>query len=116
MVVSSQGRPGARLAALLEEGGLIVAPGAYDVLTARLIEEMGFPAVYVSGYAVSLSAFGLPDTGLVSVGELIGHGRRVIEAVSVPVLLDLDDGGGSPLAVMRNVRRAALAGAAAVQI
>ena len=91
-------------------------PGVYDVLSAKLVEEAGFSAVYVGGYAVASSAFGLPDSGLVSVGEFLEHGRRIIEGVSLPVILDLDDCGGSPLPVLRNVRRTAEAGAAAVQI
>src|SRR4051794_22792911 len=109
-------RAAAQFAKLLETSELTIVPGVYDVLSALLVEELGFQAAYVGGYAVNSCAFGLPDSGVVSVAELIDYGRKIIDAVSIPVVLDIDDGGGTPLRIRRNVQLSARAGAAAIQI
>src|SRR4051794_29171329 len=107
---------GAQLAKVIESNDLTVVPGVHDVLSALLAEDAGFEAVLVGSYATTSCAFGLPDIGIVSVAELIDHGRRIIDAVSIPVILDLDDCGGTPLRIRRNVQLAARSGAAAIQI
>ena len=94
----------------------VLAPGAYDALSARLVERAGFPAVYMTGFGASASLLGRPDVGLLSFDEMAGHARRLAQAVSVPLIADADDGYGNPLNVMRTVREYAAAGVAALHI
>jgi 2-methylisocitrate lyase-like PEP mutase family enzyme len=94
----------------------VLAPGAYDALSARLVERAGFPAVYMTGFGASASLLGRPDVGLLSFAEMAGHARRLVQAVDVPVIADADDGYGNPLNVMRTVREYAAAGVAALHI
>jgi 2-methylisocitrate lyase-like PEP mutase family enzyme len=107
---------GAALRALLESGEPVLAPGAYDGLSARLVERAGFPAVYLTGFGASASLLGRPDVGLLSFDEMAGHARRLVQAVTVPVIADADDGYGNPLNVMRTVREYEAAGVAALHI
>lgn len=95
---------------------IVVAPGAYDALTAKLVEHSGFEAVYVSGAGVSYSTLGQPDVGLVSFGEMVESVRKVASAVSIPIIADADNGYGNPLNVRRTVQAYELAGAYAIQI
>jgi 2-methylisocitrate lyase-like PEP mutase family enzyme len=94
----------------------VVAPGAYDALSARLVEQAGFPAVYMTGFGASASLLGRPDVGLLSFAEMVDHARRLAQAVGVPVIADADDGYGNPLNVMRTVREYEAAGIAALHI
>ena len=94
----------------------VLAPGAYDALSARLVERAGFPAVYMTGFGASASLLGRPDVGLLSFAEMAGHARRLVQAVDVPVIADADDGYGNPLNVMRTVREYEAAGIAALHI
>jgi 2-methylisocitrate lyase-like PEP mutase family enzyme len=94
----------------------VLAPGAYDALSARLVERAGFRAVYMTGFGASASLIGRPDVGLLSFDEMAGHARRIAQAVSVPLVADADDGYGNPLNVMRTVREYAAAGVAALHI
>ncbi|MGE0307104.1 MAG: oxaloacetate decarboxylase [Acidimicrobiia bacterium] len=112
----TQTGPGTKLLSLLDANDLTVVPGVHDVLSALLVERCGFNAAYLGGYALTACAFGLPDSGVITVAELIEHGRRIIDVLSIPLIVDIDDGGGTPLRITRNVRSAARAGAAAVQI
>ena len=104
------------LRALLDRPGLVVAPGAYDVLTARLVERAGFPAVYMTGSGVSISALGFPDVGLVSLYEVCVRLEQIAGAVRLPVIADADTGFGNPLNVLRTVSELERRGAAAVQL
>src|SRR3954468_24785161 len=94
----------------------VVAPGAYDALSARLVEQAGFDAVYMTGFGASASLLGRPDLGLLSFAEMVDHARRLAQAVGVPVIADADDGYGNPLNVMRTVRGYEAAGVAALHI
>jgi 2-methylisocitrate lyase-like PEP mutase family enzyme len=94
----------------------VLAPGAYDALSARLVERAGYAAVYMTGFGASASLLGRPDVGLLSFDEMAGHARRLAQAVSVPLIADADDGYGNPLNVMRTVREYAAAGVAALHI
>ena len=94
----------------------VLAPGAYDALSARLAEQAGFGAVYMTGFGASASLLGRPDVGLLSFGEMVDQARRIVQAVRVPVIADADDGYGSPLNVMRTVREYEAAGVAALHI
>ncbi len=108
--------PAARLRALLAEPGLTVMPCCFDALSARLIERAGFPLTFMSGFAVAAARHALPDTGLVSYGEMVEAGRAICVAVSIPVIGDGDTGYGNPLNVKRTVAGYARAGFAAVMI
>lgn len=108
--------PGHRLREMLSGGSPVLCPGAFDVLSARLIVEMGFEAVLYGGSAGSAANFGLPDYGLASITELTEVAARIAGNVPVPVFADADDGGGSPLAVARAVRGYERGGLAAVMI
>ncbi len=109
-------RPAARLRALLNEGRLVVMPCCFDALSATLIERAGFPLTFMSGFAVSATRLGLPDTGLISYGEMVDQGRGICAAVSIPVIGDGDTGYGNALNVKRTVAGYARAGFAAVMI
>ena len=105
-----------RLRELLEGPEPVLAPGAYDGLTARLVEQAGFEAVYMTGFGTSASLLGRPDIGLLSFGEMVDNARRIGQAVEVPVIADADDGYGNPINVIRTVREYEAAGVAAIHI
>ena len=111
-------RPGgaARLRALLDSGQTIVAPGAFDSLSARLVEEAGFPAVYMTGFGTSASLIGRPDVGLLTMTEMAGHAGRIAACVDIPVIADADTGYGNPLNVIRTVGAYEAAGVAGIHI
>jgi 2-methylisocitrate lyase-like PEP mutase family enzyme len=94
----------------------IILPGAYDALSARLIEASGFDAVYLTGAGFANASLGVPDIGLVSVTELRDHVARVADAVSVPLVVDADTGFGNAINMRRTVRQLERAGASALQI
>ena len=89
---------------------------AYDAWSARLVEKAGFPAVYLTGYGVSASLIGMPDIGLVSMGEMAAQARYMVSAINVPVIADADNGYGNTLNVMRIVQEYEQAGIAAIQL
>jgi 2-methylisocitrate lyase-like PEP mutase family enzyme len=91
-------------------------PCCFDALSARMIEQAGFPLTFMSGFAVSATRLGLPDTGLISYGEVVAQGRNICAAVSIPVIGDGDTGYGGPANVRRTVEGYARAGFAAVMI
>lgn len=105
-----------KLRALLVEDDLHVMPCCFDALSARLIERAGFPLTFMSGFAVSAARLGLPDTGLISYGEMVDQGRNICEAVAIPVIGDADTGYGNPVNAKRTVRGYASAGFACVMI
>lgn len=98
----------------LQAGHTIWAAGAYDALSAKLIEEAGFDAVFTSGLCVSASLLGLPDAELYTMSENLDVARRVANAIQVPLIVDGDTGYGNALNVMRTVREFEQAGAAAI--
>ncbi len=111
-------RPGgaARLRALLDSGQTIVAPGAFDPLSARLVEEAGFPAVYMTGFGTSAALLGRPDVGLLTMTEMAGNAGRIAACVDIPVIADADTGYGNPLNVIRTVGAYEAAGVAGLHI
>ena len=106
----------ARLRALLESGQTIVAPGAFDPLSARLVEEAGFPAVYMTGFGTSAALLGRPDVGLLTMTEMADNAGRIAACVDVPVIADADTGYGNPLNVIRTVGAYEAAGVAGIHI
>ncbi len=105
----------ARFRELLRRDGMVVAPGAYDCITARLIERAGFDAVYMTG-AGTAATLGYPDFGLVTMSEMVGNAGRIAAAVGVPVIADADTGYGNELNVVRTVREYETAGVAGIHI
>lgn len=101
----------ARLRELLGRDGMVVAPGAYDCITARLIERAGFDAVYMTG-AGTAATLGYPDFGLVTMTEMAANAGRIAAAVGLPVIADADTGYGNELNVVRTVRAYEAAGVA----
>jgi 2-methylisocitrate lyase-like PEP mutase family enzyme len=108
--------PGSRMRALLRSGSPLVVPGAYDALSARLVEAAGFDCVYMTGYGTSASLLGLPDIGLVSQAEMVDNARRMSSAIDVPLISDADTGFGNALNVARTVREFERAGVAAIHL
>ncbi len=104
-----------QLRELLRGGGLITAPGAYDCITARMIEQAGFSAVYMTG-AGTAAMLGYPDYGLVTMSEMVDNAGRIASAVSVPVIADADTGYGNELNVVRTVREYEQRGVAGIHI
>ncbi len=101
---------------LLQGPEVIVAPGAADPMTARLVERAGFPAVYMTGSGTSLARYGFPDVGLVTLTEMVENARTIARAVTVPVIADADTGYGNVLNVRRTVREYEAAGVAAIHL
>src|SRR5262245_7040435 len=100
---------------LLRRPRLLVAPGCYDGLSARLVEAAGFEAAYLSGGAVARS-MGLPDIGLVSLPEILDRVRQVTAAVRIPVIADADTGYGNAINLVRAVREFEQTGVAAIHL
>ena len=109
-------RPTTRLRRMLSEPGIIVAPGAYDCLTAKIIEREGFPAVYMTGAGTSVSRLGMPDLGLASVSEMTANAADIAASVGVPVIADADTGYGGTLNVRRTIRQYERVGVAGVHV
>ena len=105
-----------RFRRMLGEPGIIVAPGAYDCLTAKIIEQAGFPAVYMTGAGTSVARLGYPDLGLATMGEMVSNAAAIASAVDVPVVADADTGYGGTLNVQRTICEYEFAGVAAVHI
>lgn len=91
-------------------------PGAYDCISAKLVQYAGFKAVQCTGYGFSASLLGQPDVGLLSFGEMLIHTKNIVQAVDIPVMADGDTGYGNPINVVRTVRELELAGAAGVNL
>ena len=108
--------PPDKLRALLASNEIIVMPCCFDPLSAKLIEQEGFPLSFMSGFTTAAARLGVPDTGLISYGEIVDQGRNICNAVKIPVIGDGDTGYGNALNVKRTVRGFAQAGFAAVMI
>ena len=101
---------------LLTGDGLVIAPGAYDGLTAHLVELAGFSVVYATGAGISNSQLALADVGLLTMNEMLDQVRKMTGAVKIPVICDIDTGYGNAVNLYRTVQEFIRAGAAAVQI
>lgn len=106
----------ARLRRRLSDPTILVAPGVYDALMAKLVADTGFEAVYMTGAGVSQSTLGQPDLGLVSFTEMLTRAAQIADAVELPLLADADTGYGNALNVRRTVREYERAGVAAIQL
>jgi len=105
-----------KLRSMIQAKELILAPGAYDALTAKIVEAQGFDAVYMTGYGTAAGIFGLPDIGLLTMTEMVSNAARIADAVDIPVIADADTGYGNPVNVVRTVREYEKAGVAAIHI
>jgi carboxyvinyl-carboxyphosphonate phosphorylmutase len=109
-------RPTTRLRQLLRAPGLVVAPGAYDGISARLVEAAGFPAVYMTGAGTAASHLGQPDLGLATLTEMAAHAAHLAACVRLPLIADADTGYGNALNVVRTVREYERAGVAGLHL
>ncbi|MEM2211182.1 MAG: oxaloacetate decarboxylase [Nitrososphaerales archaeon] len=101
---------------MLKEAGIIVAPGAFNAFLAKLVEQVGFKAVYVSGAGTSITMLGLPDLGFMTLNEIIWNTRNIARAVNIPVIADANTGYGNAVTLTRTVEEFIKAGAAAIHI
>jgi 2-methylisocitrate lyase-like PEP mutase family enzyme len=108
--------PRQRLRDRLKSGPVIVAPGIYDAYGARLVEQAGFEAAYMTGNGVSASLLGRPDVGLVDLTLITDHARRVAGCIDIPLICDADTGYGNAVNVRRTVQEFEAAGVAAIHI
>src|SRR5205807_6868892 len=99
-----------RLRELLVQRGLLVAPGAYDALSARLIAQAGFPAVYMTGFGTAASVLGQPDVGLLTMSEMVSRASAIAAVIAsvagdlpLPLIADADTGYGNPINVRRTI-------------
>ncbi|MDD4692651.1 MAG: 2,3-dimethylmalate lyase [Eubacterium aggregans] len=106
----------AKMRELLSTKKMVVAPGAHDAMTAKVIGRLGFDAVYMTGYGQSASHLGQPDVGLLTMTEMVARANAIVEAAGVPVIADADTGFGNAVNVMRTVREYEKAGVAVIQL
>ena len=106
----------AALARRIRVRNLTIAPGVFDMISAKVADRAGFDALYMTGYGIAASHMGLPDAGLVSYSDMLGRAARICEAVRTPLIADADTGFGGLLNVHHTVRGYEAAGVAAIQI
>lgn len=104
-----------KLRELIVEDGMTIAPGAYDCVTATMIDQAGFPAVYMTGAGTS-AALGYPDFGLLTMTEMVANASRINNCIGVPLIADADTGYGNELNVVRTIREYERAGVAAIHM
>src|SRR5438128_10043649 len=109
-------RATSQLRQLLKSGQTLFVPGCYNALSARILAEVGFPAVYMTGYGTSLALLGMPDAGLATMTEMHLNARYIANAVPVPVIADADNGYGNAINVMRTIREYIGTGVAGIHI
>lgn len=105
-----------QLKALVEARRGVIVPGAFNALSARVIEDLGYSAIYVTGAGVTNMWFGMPDQGFMGLAEIADHTARIRDAVSVPLIVDADTGFGNALNVRHTVRTLERAGADCIQL
>lgn len=89
---------------LANDDDILILPGVYDALTAKIAEQVGFEAAFQTGYGTSASLLGMPDFGFLDAGETLGNARRIINCVNIPIIVDIDTGYGNPLNVWKIVK------------
>mgnify|MGYP006110949293 CR=1 FL=1 len=105
-----------QLRKLLNLPGIISAPGAYDCLTAKIIEQAGFPAIYMTGAGTSVARFGYPDLAITTETEMVSSARAIVATTDIPVIADADTGYGGILNIQRTIRDYEQAGVAGIHI
>ena len=109
-------RASTRLRTLLAQGKTLFIPGCYNAMSARVLDHVGFPALYMSGYSTSLSMLGMPDAGLTTMTEMQLNARHIANVISVPLIADSDNGYGNAINTMRCVREYIQTGVAGIHI
>jgi 2-methylisocitrate lyase-like PEP mutase family enzyme len=105
-----------KLRELMKSGKTLVIPGCYNAVSGKILDKVGFPAIYMTGYGTSLSLTGMPDCGLATMTEMHLNARYISNAVSVPVIADADNGYGNAINVIRTVKEYIQTGVAAIHI
>lgn len=105
-----------KLRQLLRGEEIIVAPGAIDALSARLIEQAGFSTIYVSGAGIASSRLGVPDIGLTSLSEIVDATKNIVNVTGIPAICDIDTGFGNAINTIRTIREFEMIGAAGIHI
>jgi methylisocitrate lyase len=108
--------PGAVLRSLLTSSDILIAPGAHNAFTAKIIEQAGFSAVYMTGSGATMDLLGLPDLGFLTLSEMVAHAWNIVQATGLPVIADADTGYGNALNVMRTVKEYERAGVAGLHL
>ena len=108
--------PDPALRQTFQSGGFVLAPGVYDMISALIADQMGFQALYVTGYGIAASHMGLPDAGLTSYGDMLSRVSRIVQGTRTPVIADGDTGYGGLLNVQHTVRGYEAAGVTAIQL
>ena len=101
---------------LLADGKTLFVPGCFDAMSARVLDQVGFPAIYMSGYGTSLALTGLPNAGLTTLSEMVANARYIAAAIKVPLIADADNGYGNAINVIRCVREYIGAGVAGIHL
>ncbi len=100
----------------VDAGELVVAPGAFNAMTAKIIESQGFQGVYMTGFGTACMNFGYPDLGLLTMTEMVENAARMARAVDIPVIGDADTGFGNPVNVSRTIQEFERAGVGAIHM
>lgn len=114
--MSKQSNAAVKIRQLLEEPEILIMPCCFDGISAKLIQHFGYPLTFMSGFAVSATRLGFPDTGLISYAEMFDQGRNICSAVDIPVIGDGDTGYGNAVNVKRTVHGYIQAGFAGIMI
>ncbi len=109
-------RPAQELRALVERNDPFIAADCYSALTARIVEHVGFPVAYMGGHATGMMHYAVPDCGVLTTTEMIEQAARVVESVSIPVIVDADQAGETVADVYRTIRRYEQAGVAGIHL
>jgi 2-methylisocitrate lyase-like PEP mutase family enzyme len=109
-------RASTRLRALIARGPTLYVPGCFNAMSAKVLENAGFDAIYMTGYGTSLSLTGLPDVGLATMTEMVANARYIASAVKIPLIADADTGFGNAINVMRTLREYIGAGVAGLHM
>jgi 2-methylisocitrate lyase-like PEP mutase family enzyme len=104
------------LRSMLESGKTIVVPGAYDPISAMLVQRAGFQAVYIGSYATAAAGFGMPDVGLVTMDEMAAYAKAIVDAVNIPVIADGENGWNNAANIWRTIRSFEQAGVCGIHI
>jgi 2-methylisocitrate lyase-like PEP mutase family enzyme len=100
----------------IDAGGMVVAPGAFNAMTAKIVESQGFEAVYMTGFGTACMNYGYPDLGLLTMSEMVDNAARMARAVDIPVIGDADTGFGNPINVSRTIQEFERAGVGAIHM
>lgn len=104
------------LRTILAQERTILVPGAYDALSAKILKQVGFKVLYMTGSGVTASLTGMPDVGILTMMEMVNQARNIVNAIDLPLICDADNGYGNPINVIRTVREYERAGVAGIHI